>query len=364
MQFALTRFSVLGLMLSFLVLLGCSPSDPGQSVAAGSLSPKLVHHAVLQTEADPEPVMNTTDKERLVEALRLCQEVGPKLWEGWNEAPYALLLVTDSFEYLIHHSNPSDDFEHLGYDEDLKSELYVRPAQFSKQLLATFPAVNGVSTIVVGTAENTGRSPIEWMLTLSHEHFHQLQTSSPGYYQAVNALELAKGDTTGMWMLNYPFPYKQKLVDSLFGVMSKHLLAMLNEGTPTETALQNYLALKKVFRASISEADYRYFHFQLWQEGLARYAELHMAREGAANFDLARYGNADHGSLEGLYQGMLERIKTQLEKGELKKQQRVAFYAFGAAEGLILDSLRPGWRDQYFTHPFGTDAYFEMPADR
>ena len=40
-----------------------------------------------------------------------------------------------------------------------------------------------------------------------HEHFHQLQWAQPEYLKAIADLGLSKGDTTGMWMLNYPFPY-------------------------------------------------------------------------------------------------------------------------------------------------------------
>ena len=50
------------------------------------------------------------------------------------------------------------------------------------------------------------------MLTVLHEHFHQLQQSQPGYFQGVEALGLSGGDQTGMWMLNYPFPYKTPAV--------------------------------------------------------------------------------------------------------------------------------------------------------
>ena len=40
-----------------------------------------------------------------------------------------------------------------------------------------------------------------------HEHFHQLQWAQPEYLKAIDDLGLSKGDATGMWMLNYPFPY-------------------------------------------------------------------------------------------------------------------------------------------------------------
>jgi len=67
-----------------------------------------------------------------------------------------------------------------------------------------------ISTIVVGQAENTSaKTSSSWVITVLHEHFHQLQDSQPNFYSDVNALNLARGDQTGMWMLNYAFPYER-----------------------------------------------------------------------------------------------------------------------------------------------------------
>src|SRR5205823_11170202 len=44
-------------------------------------------------------------------------------------------------------------------------------------------------------------------ISMLHEHFHQLQDSQPNSYAETEALNLSHGDQTGMWMLNYAFPY-------------------------------------------------------------------------------------------------------------------------------------------------------------
>jgi hypothetical protein len=43
---------------------------------------------------------------------------------------------------------------------------------------------------------------------------------------------------------------------------------------------------------------------------------------------------------------------------QLDKSKRTAFYAVGAAEGLVLDSARPAWRKQYFEEKFSLDKHF------
>ena len=43
---------------------------------------------------------------------------------------------------------------------------------------------------------------------------------------------------------------------------------------------------------------------------------------------------------------------------DLAKSKRTGIYAFGAAEGLLLDRLTPQWRNAYFDHLLSTDAFF------
>ena len=98
------------------------------------------------------------DKLRLKEAFYLSMQFGNNIWRHWNEVPFTVLFVTDSNEYLINHPKPSGDFKYSGYDSTLRTKVYKRPKVFQKNFLATFPAVNGENTIVMGTPENTGRT--------------------------------------------------------------------------------------------------------------------------------------------------------------------------------------------------------------
>lgn len=137
------------------------------------------------------------------------------MWKGWSETPFAILLLTPDKDYLIGHPYPTDDFTNEGFDSRLRQEVYSRPRteSWGLNLLATFPAVGGLSTVVVGQPKATGKSSTQWVLTLLHEHFHQYQTGWESYYERVDALDLSGGDESGMWMLNYPFPYADKTVE-------------------------------------------------------------------------------------------------------------------------------------------------------
>ncbi len=89
-----------------------------------------------------------------------------------------------------------------------QTQIWTRPRQLQPNLLATFPAFGPPSVVVVGRAEATKKASTSWVLTILHEHFHQHQSADPEYYREVEQLGLSNGDQTGMWMLNYPFPYQ------------------------------------------------------------------------------------------------------------------------------------------------------------
>src|SRR5438552_3622362 len=130
---------------------------------------------------DRLPSISATDRIRLAEAFRLADEIGNDVWPNWSKAPFAALLVTPDYEFLIRHPKPSRDFAKLAYDPVLKSDVYYRKRTFSKSFLATFPINNSmISTIVVGEAENTWvKTSTPWVITLLHEHFQQLQDPQP-----------------------------------------------------------------------------------------------------------------------------------------------------------------------------------------
>src|SRR5262245_52183853 len=99
-----------------------------------------------------KPALSAIDRVRLAEAFRVADAVGNRIWKDWDKAPFAVLLVTPENEFLIRHPKPSDDFTLIGHDSLLKSDVYFRKKTYAANLLATFPAVGGVSTIVVGQA--------------------------------------------------------------------------------------------------------------------------------------------------------------------------------------------------------------------
>jgi hypothetical protein len=269
----------------------------------------------------------------IADADRLLSRVQEEVWPGWRAAPSQLLLVTDSLEY---------------FRPDLKvgPALWTRPRIFFPGFLATFPAVNGVSTIVIGTPERTRLPPDRWTLTLLHEHFHQLQHSRPGYFAGLNGLGLARGDTTGMWALNYAFPYDSLPIRAAF---DRWVLALKEalEGPPPDRAAGGAHArqLKDEFDRLLSEDDRKYLDFQLWQEGVPRWIEFEVARRGFAAglipIETLRWQEA--------------RLTAALGRVDLARDRREVVYPVGAAMAELLNWEGEGWKRVYFERMFRLD---------
>ncbi|HEX8920803.1 MAG TPA: hypothetical protein VF766_04965, partial [Pyrinomonadaceae bacterium] len=234
-----------------------------------------------------KPRIRDDDRVRIAEAFRMSEKLGDHVWKGWSKAPFAVLLVTPEHEFLIRHPQPSKDFTALGHDPLLKSEVYFRQRVFQPHFLATFPAVSGISTVVIGQPENTdAKTSTRWVVTLFHEHFHQMQDSQPDFYAQASALGLARGDETGMWMLNFPFPYEKAEVKEQFSAMSKALTDALRSHRRKDfgSKVSAYLAARKRFQEMLAPDDYKYFSFQLWKEGVARYTEYRIASEAVSRY--------------------------------------------------------------------------------
>lgn len=308
------------------------------------------------------PTISEMDRIRIAEAFRLADAIGNRVWPNWDKAPFAVLLVTADHEFLIRHPKPSDDFVLVGEDALLKSKVWQRPRKFQKELLATFPAVGGIPTIVIGQAENTeAKTSTRWVITLLHEHFHQLQSSQPKYYVDVDSLGLARGDMTGMWMLNYPFPYEKPEVKEQFSVMAQALAQALKARQQPDFAdrLGTYLESRKKFRSLLQADDYKYFAFQVWQEGIARYTECQLAELAADSEPSKAFRELkDYRSYKDTAGELLSRLEKDLASVQLDKAKRTAVYSFGAAEGLLLDRIKPEWRKQYFEEKFTLDNHF------
>jgi len=302
------------------------------------------------------PQLPSKDAVRIREFYRLRAEIADRVWPQWVSTPAPLLLVTGDTEFLTHHPTVPSDFKKIGDD------LYARPRRFPPNLLATFPAFGPPSVIVIGEAESTeAKTSTPWVMTLMHEHFHQLQDSQPGFFEALKNMGLAHGDETGMWMLNFPFPYDKPESVRAFAQLRDLLLTALNEGKHKEflRLAQHYVTERKKFFAQLSTEESKYMSFQLWREGIARYTQIKSAEAAAHYRPTPEYAAlCDYESFETYGAKARSDTLKELKQADLAKGKRLVFYSFGACEGFLLDRVNPKWRADYFRQMFTLDPYF------
>lgn len=259
------------------------------------------------------------------------------LWRDWAHAPFGVLIVHGETETLFCHDGPAADFTPAVNDPATGCATRSRPRTFAPNLRAAFPAVDGKPTVVIGVPAATELTLAQWQATVLHEHFHQWQTSRPGYYDRVEALGLRGDDQTGMWMLNYAFPYARDDVAAAFAQASLALAAAVEArgGPAFAGSFAAYMDARDRLAATVDVRDWRYFEFQLWQEGVARWSEIEAA---ALSPDPAVRDAA-----------AARRVATieQLKTPDLAGRGRIAVYPYGAAEAMLLEACDSGWRKTY-----------------
>ena len=299
-------------------------------VVAGTTS-----HASAQAE-----YATATVGPHLAQVRTFAADEGERVWPRFGSAPFGFLLVGEKTETLLCRDLVPAGFAAARTEPATGCRLYTRPPSgLPNTLLASMPMFGLPAVIVMGTPQTTGRTEANWVRTILHEHFHQWQYELPGYFGRAQALDLHGGDETGMWVLNYPFPYQEPEVIAAFNDASHRLSdAVAARATPQfHAAFSRYLAARASLAAKAGEKNWRYFEFQLWQEGVARWTEIRLGKW---------YPRQDvRDSAARLQQDTLDELKAP----ELAEKKREAVYAYGAAEAMLLQACFPQWRSVYPT---------------
>jgi hypothetical protein len=282
------------------------------------------------------------DRANIDIAQAVVQRVGDSLWPNWSKTPFVVALVTSSGPVFVNGPTPDP------------------MPSFAPDLEATFP-IDGTPTIVIGTPAEVQATPVRWQVTLMHEHFHQWQQTWPAYFPDVRDLGLAGDDKTGMWMLNYRFPYQDAATGDAYGRLANRLASAVDAIGKPEFAddAKAYVEARARFRSMLKPNDYRYFAFQCWQEGVARYTEIAVARAAAAEHrrDRGFLSDAQAKAFEDDAAATESRVEHRLRSIPLKEGERSDFYALGAGESLLLDQLDPVWRANYLDARMDLGAY-------
>lgn len=285
-------------------------------------------------------------------ARTVVASAGKTIWPELAAAPFAVDLVDGERELVLCPPAGVEGLAPAGLDPASGCEMATRDRVLPPGLQATFPAL-GVAepVVVIGTPAATGLTPGRYLLTIVHEHVHQLQMSQPGYSDGALALGLAGDDSTGRWMLEWPFPYADAEVGSRFAVLSKALAAAL-EQPQAASARRPAVAALAALREVLPEPARRYLGLQLWQEGVPRAIEVLAAERLAEAAPPCMEATASPSELAA---ELRREIAEQLLRADLAGRGRQSFYAVGAAIALLRAVDDPQWTGSLLQRPFELD---------
>ncbi|MFK4004880.1 hypothetical protein [Qipengyuania sp. NPDC077563] len=208
--------------------------------------------------------------------------------------------------------------------------------------------------IMMGTASTLETTPAEWVVIVLHEAFHQYQSMLPAYVNATNKVRLNFEDGNepdARWMLDYPFPYADPQVRTIYADMTGSALQFLEASSEQQklAAIADYLAARERAKRKVGAKNWTYFEFQTGQEGVARWSEMMLAAAaGTADSDFAAIAQETR-------LGLATSLRA-IDRDGISMWRRSAFYVLGAVEAEMLEQTGPSWRREYPRRPFELGA--------
>ena len=296
--------------------------------------------------AAPSPAPPRHLRALIRDTQTIVRRDGSRLWPGFGAKPFQMILVHGARETLFCHAQ-LPQFTRVTRDPITGCAIQSRRRVFDLDVSTALDFADQPAMIVFGTPRHREEDDASWVIDVGHEAFHQYQFGLPDYAAQVAALGLAPKGGDGSWMLDYPFPYQDAKVAGAFATLCQRAGEFLAASAPRQRrqAVMDYLAARHLARATVSPTDWRYYEFQVGQEGVARWTQVMLAQAAARREQ--RFANVARERLGGVATSM--RAITRQGLGVWK---RSAFYELGAAEAMMLDAFAPKWREVYRERPF------------
>jgi len=295
------------------------------------------------------------DKAQLAEYYGLKKRFGSQIWPGFAEAHIPLILYNERYAFLIGNPHPPSPWAPVENDS-FQGDPYYRKAATGSQAFAvpvgdlwagsldTFGSMNRSMArqmrekippekLTPSVIKMMSFSPAQHTVALLHEAFHAYMAM-----QDQNRFLQAEK----MYTLESSYPFKDEEFRVAWDKEGSALAAALREQEDQKRfqAIEKFLNVREKRR---NEAGFTEklttFECELeWLEGLAKYVEMRFAEHGASMQD------------EGLsrdYRVVRNRLRADLyfrlrNLGGLEGDLR--FYLSGAAQAMILDAVKPGWK--------------------
>ncbi len=326
------RFALVSTLLTVFLI----PAARGSSIQVDE-APARQEGLPAATDELP-PGVSDLDLARVRELYHLTDTLGDRLWPDFDTRKIPIALnVDDQRELLIAHPSPPDHFRPLVGVEVGDNAVMLRDGvtRYGPRGGGWAIDLAGEQTVYVNTMPAEGGSTEGYLSLMLHEAFHCYQ----GRYRE-------RGE--GTWGET---PTDDPRYSALIGLESRILVALLAE---PDDAAANELA--EMFVAVRHERRRELDAGVAWVEGESEFGE------GTATYSQARLLQllAESGGIEpvaakpdpryGAFTDAKKRYTQFLERVAVPPGILISFfhamYNHGMAQCLVLDRLRPGWKEE------------------
>ena len=294
---------------------------------------------LLAAVAFAEPALDTSvrpiDLDRIRELYRLTDRFGEQLWPGFDARKVPIgLNHGDQLELLIAHPKPPE-MSHVLPGQDLQGvPILVREGsdRFGPGSGGVAADLYGVYAVYMNTL-SPGNTTDNYLSVFLHECFHVYQRA----YRA------------GAERLRSSLPEHDAAYSALTGLERRVLDAAVRSTDDVEarTLARMFLAVRRERRAGLAEGVVRAEDDGEYDEGTATYVQVRLfdlilvSDDFEPGIDDPRYGGFENAGAE--HERVLDKIAP---RASCPIRFHLAKYQTGLAQCLLLDRLRPAWKEE------------------
>lgn len=350
----------------------------------------------LPTKSTEVATLNDLEKARLAEFVQVRQEVGGKVWPGWDTAVIPVIVYNEAYAFLLGYADPPAGWVQVPQNspngtawEQVPDELF-NGAPYYRQQLPADGSTPQAFTVRVGDQWAASMTTLEWMeISLADQFRSDLPSfltpvipygllntlfirGSDGYisllahesfhaYQGFTAPEKLMTAETARSNSEPRYPWEDESFQAAWQTELDILVEAIQADSDEAMAelARQFLAQRAQRRAAagLSNELIRYEQQREWVEGLARYVELEIWQQAALDDtytpvtalqddgDFSGYATFDKRWNQEV--GQIGRMADDVGDGR--------FYYSGMAQAVMLDQLLPDWKDQVWE----TDVFLD-----
>lgn len=355
----------------------------------GLVGASAASNLFLPTRSTVVEQLSELEKARIAEARHLLQTLGDAVWPAWGEHAIPVIVYNEQYAFLIGYPDPPAGWLKVPVDERrggpwepvpedvFQGQVYYRqplpdpavtPEAFTvlvgERWVASLPTKEFMEIGFYAGFREEMPAPLRalvpyrliwgflggetdaYLASLAHEAFHAYQGRVAE--DRLRAAELANGP-------GRDYPWDEPALAQAWQEELDLLVRAAQSDSDTEARelAGQFLDRREARRAdaALSAALIDYERQREWLEGLAKYAELALTQAAGATEGYAPLTELAVDPAFKNYQTRDRFFSQQLDEARrlAGREGETRFYYAGFAQAVLLDRLRPGWKEQAFS---------------